>query len=284
MNTIEISNESLCAKIHLKGAEPFMLSQQGNDHNWLWSADPLWPRTAPLLFPIVGKLKEDSYRYQGKSYKLPQHGFARDSIFEVVKKSDSHVHLRLSANKETLNAYPFHFELNVFYSLEGDTFKMKCHLKNLEQEELLYNFGWHPGFVLPKQNRKVRLGVDKNLGMFQRLKGGLISDKKYELSKIENEYDLDASLFVEDALVFLSNTASEFTIKDEGGAYLKMSGTPAPYFGLWTKDVSRFICLEPWWGHASLLNEESQDLENKVGIKRCLGEVCLADLMVEVKQ
>lgn len=281
MSFVEISNENLTAKIHLLGAEPFYLALQGGSHNWLWSAAPLWQRSAPLLFPIVGKLEEDSYEFQGNTYKLPQHGFTRDSEFEIIAQSKTSVHLRLISNAETLKVYPFKFELNVFYSLEGVRFKMKCTLKNLGEGELFYNFGWHPGFVLPQQTHKIKFCANGEMGSFHRLNKGLIDSDKFEFQKEDDLIELASELFEQDALVFLENRASEFIIQDESGARLTLRGSQAPNFGLWTKDIAKFICLEPWWGHASLVDEKTYHLENKIGIRRLQGEACLAELELE---
>lgn len=314
MSFIEISNKILSAKIHLKGAELFSLKKRNEGHDWLWSAQEPWLRSAPLLFPIVGKLKDDAYFYENKKYHLPQHGFARDSVFEVIEQKSSSVKLRLLANPETLKLYPFNFELNVWYSLEDSSLKMTCSLKNLDSKDLLYNFGWHPGFVLPGQSQRIQLMANGDLGSYHRLQNGLIGPDIFTLpreDKNQNQeprqeetrdrapaqerdplkdqrryqeyvYELSDSLFENDALIFLSNHASEFILKDETGAQIALKGSLSPYFGLWTKDIKKFICLEPWWGHADFNLGEPQELSRKQGISILENEICLAQFEIKL--
>lgn len=282
MSFLEISNDILKAKISLTGAELVSLNKCQNDHNWIWSAQEPWQRSAPFLFPIVGRLKDDSYFFEGKKYHLSQHGFARDSVFEIVEQTSSSAKLRLLANPETLQIYPFKFELVISYWLEDSSLKMSCVLRNLEDKELLYNFGWHPGFVLPSQHQRIRLLTNGDLGDYHRLNNGLVAQEVFAMREIDNGYDLTPSLFENDALIFLNNGASEFILRDESGAQIVLKTEKPPYFGLWTKDVKKYICLEPWWGHADLVQQESQELDCKPGICALKDEVCLAQFEIHL--
>lgn len=280
MSFLEISNDNLMAKISLTGAELLSLNKFQDDHNWIWSAQEPWQRSAPFLFPIVGRLKEDSYIFEGKKYQLSQHGFARDSMFEIVEQTGSSAKLRLLANSETLQIYPFNFELVISYWLEDSSLKMSCSLRNLGDKDLFYNFGWHPGFVLPNQHQRIRLLTNGELGGYHRLQNGLVGREVFPMQEIENGYELNPSFFENDALIFLNNGASEFILSDESGARMVFRSQQPPHFGLWTKNVKKYICLEPWWGHADLVQQGSQELNRKPGICTLKDKICLAQFEI----
>jgi len=72
----------------------------------IWQAGAAWPRHAPLLFPIVGRLKNDELRHRGKTYPMTQHGFARDQVFEWRERSAASCSLVLRDSAATRARYP----------------------------------------------------------------------------------------------------------------------------------------------------------------------------------
>ena len=117
----------------------------------MWNADPaFWNRHAPILFPFVGKVNGGKYRYQGKAYSMGQHGFARDMEFELSGSSAQEVTFVLKDTPETLEKYPFRFELTVTHRLEGRTLQVLWQVKNpSETEPLYFSIGGHPAFLCP---------------------------------------------------------------------------------------------------------------------------------------
>ena len=113
-----ISNSVLTVGVSEHGAE--LQSIQKNGKEYLWQGDTrFWGRRSPVLFPIVGRVWEDTYRYAGNSYRMGQHGFARDMEFTLVSEKDDEVRYRLVSNEETLQKYPFPFCLEIGYRIQG---------------------------------------------------------------------------------------------------------------------------------------------------------------------
>src|SRR3546814_9367268 len=113
-------------------------------------ADPaFWTGHAPVLFPIVGRLRGDSYRLNGREYSLPQHGFARRSMFRIAAHDDASVLFRLNADEETQRVYPFDFRLDMAFAVEGVSLSMTATVMNRGSEDMPFSFGFHPAFAWP---------------------------------------------------------------------------------------------------------------------------------------
>lgn len=146
----EIKNQFLNVKINSRGAELASVKSVNSDTEFLWQADPeVWNRHAPILFPIVGRLKNDTYQYQGKSYQLSQHGFARDKEFKLLSQENDAISLVLRDDEASLKEYPFHFELVITYRLLNNLLIEDLSVKNPSNEEMYFSIGCHPGFNIP---------------------------------------------------------------------------------------------------------------------------------------
>ena len=154
---ISISNEFLEATYHEKGAELSSLKSKTSGIEYIWQADPEhWGRHAPVLFPIVGKLKNDTYRFEDKSYVLTQHGFARDRRFELINANQESVTFQLKWSEGSLTTYPFKFILEISYSLENTTLVTSYKVANDDDIDLYFSIGAHPAFncqKIPGKNR-----------------------------------------------------------------------------------------------------------------------------------
>jgi galactose mutarotase-like enzyme len=253
MTTI-IKSDLLTATINDKGAE--LTSLKGPDGTeYLWQAKKeVWPRHAPVLFPIVGRLKNNKYFYEGNEYELGQHGFARDMKFHRETASGNSCSYRLSSSDETLKNYPFEFILQISYTLTGNTLQTEYIVHNPAAHTLIASIGAHPGFRCP-------LGQDENYDdyylEFERdtlmqtpLENGLRAGKTHELKLKSRKLKLTTELFDNDALVFENsqiNTVSLKSVRSSRSVKLNCKGWP--YFGVWAKKGNHeFICLEPWYG------------------------------------
>ena len=142
---ITIQNQAIKAVIKTKGAELSSLKKGGKNYIWEINSE-FWNKTSPILFPIVGALKNGEYFHEGKVYKLSRHGFARDFEFDVIENSGNAVVFSLKSNEETLKVYPFHFELQLSYILEGNKLVVKYEIINRSSEKMYYSIGAHPAF------------------------------------------------------------------------------------------------------------------------------------------
>ena len=265
-----LKNHQSLVKISTKGAQIMDWFHLQKEKNILWEMDTVyWNRVAPILFPIVGRLKNDAYHFNSLSYKLGQHGFARESEFEVVESNETSLVLKLASDAQTLAVYPFHFELIISYELDGSTLKSRNQLKNTGKDSLFASFGAHPGFHLEHHISEYSIHIPGA----KKLKRHLIDQGLYTGEFEWVHFDqggflkLDDSYFEKDAIVFKHEQIQKMELYHKNSQLLSMEiqGEEAPYWGIWKKKGAPFICLEPWWGLADSTNFEG-DLSDKEGI------------------
>ncbi|PXY41290.1 aldose epimerase [Flavobacterium cheongpyeongense] len=265
MNTT-ISNSKLKASIKHLGAELFSLSDNQNKE-YMWNGDPnYWPKHSPVLFPIVGSLKNETYRFNEKDYHLSRHGFARDLEFLLIEKTESSATFSLSNNEETLLKYPFKFELQIMYKLEETKLIITYQVINKGAIHLPFSIGAHPAFALPKDFSEYSIEFEKEEKLdFFLLEDGLISDKTETLAASKKVVPLNYQLFENDALVFKTLESNSLTILENSKPYIKVDYKDFPNLGIWTKENAPFICIEPWFGYSDTLQKYG-DLFKKEGI------------------
>jgi galactose mutarotase-like enzyme len=145
----QIKNEYLTVEVSSLGAE-LQSVKDANGKEYLWQADPAyWNRHSPILFPIVCGLWKDTYRTEGGTYKLGRHGFARDTEFKLIAKSDTKVTFALNESEETLKNYPYKFNLAITYRLDGNKIRVIWHVENTDSKEIHFQIGGHPAFNVP---------------------------------------------------------------------------------------------------------------------------------------
>ena len=269
----ELNNNQIIAKVNSFGAELCSVISKETGIEYIWQAESnVWARHAPNLFPIVGKLKEGSYNYQDKSYQLPQHGFARDNEFICIEETTSTLIFELKSNEKSLAIYPFHFNLQITYTLIKNSVIVNYRIFNPDKDMLSFSIGAHPAFNCPLIANETfedyeLIFPNKNSLTINLLNDGLISDQTKEITLINNSITITKKLFDDDALVFTNHQIDEVQLisaKTKRGVILKSINWP--YFGIWTKkNTSKFVCLEPWYGIADFENAKG-DFSTKEGI------------------
>lgn len=279
---ITISNSQLTATINTLGAE--LISLVKNNKNYIWQVDETyWNKTSPVLFPIVGRLKNDSYSFNGKTYQLPRHGFARNMEFSFDKKSDSQVIFELNETEETKAMYPFTFKLLVAYTLIGNELVMEYFVRNQSDEVLPFSIGAHPAFAIEGNFQNYSLHFNKkDLFETHHLENESFNGKTTLVDTINNSIALNYALFEKDALVFKQLNSNEVTLKNKDKAILKVNYDHFPYLGIWTKQNAPFLCIEPWCGLADDINHNG-NLEEKEGMNHLpAGEDFLRAIRIEI--
>ena len=274
---VTLTNEHLQVKIRKKGAELYSVLSKDTELEYMWNGDPkFWAKTSPLLFPIVGALKNDTYFYDGGSYSLPRHGFARDVIFEVSAQKPDGVTFSLSSSDSTMEKYPFEFELQVEYKLVENLLEVTYYVKNEADDKMYFSIGGHPAFKVPlTDNSKYEdsyLHFDRmeNAERWPVTSEGLIKDKPVSLIENSSALGLTRSLFEEDALVFKNLKSDIISIKSHQHSHgLDFYFEGFPYLGIWAAKNADFVCLEPWCGIADSLSHDQQ-LQTKEGIETLL--------------
>lgn len=266
--SVTISNSDLSARINFKGAELFSLQNLKNNQEYIWEGDPkYWGKHSPVLFPIVGTLKNNSYFYENKEYKLWQHGFARDLNFELIEYSETHSLFSLKATEETKKVYPFEFELQLAYTLLENKLQLKYTVINNDSVAIPFCIGGHPGFSLPKnfENYALEFEVQETLTSYT-LDNGLLSDTKFNINLEEKKLPLRYSDFENDALIMKELQSKEIIILDKSEPLLKVTFSDFNNLGIWTKVGAPYICIEPWLGYSDKINSNGNILE-KEGIQ-----------------
>ena len=144
-----IQNNFLTVQVKNAGAELCSIKDKAGTE-YLFDANPAyWGRSAPVLFPFVGSLKNKSFVYEGKSYQMGQHGFARDRDFSLLQKEEASIWFRLTSNEETLAIYPLPFVLDIGYQLEDNSIRVLWNVHNPSDKSLLFSIGAHPAFLCP---------------------------------------------------------------------------------------------------------------------------------------
>ncbi|HTE32942.1 MAG TPA: hypothetical protein VK666_21315, partial [Chryseolinea sp.] len=144
---IFLENDYIKIGIKSAGAELFTVVHKRNKLEYMWRGDPaFWGKTSPVLFPIVGTLKDNTFRFRGNAYALPRHGFARDQDFEVVSTSGNSALFAIHDTAESLLKYPFPFQLLIEYTIHDDTLEVGYRVENRGGDEMYFSLGAHPAF------------------------------------------------------------------------------------------------------------------------------------------
>lgn len=264
---ITLSNSELTATINTFGAELISIKNNSN-REYIWEGNPnYWGKHSPILFPIVGSLKNNIYSYNNATYQLSRHGFARDLEFDIIEKTDNKVVFSLQQSAITLEKYPFNFELQISYTLTKSVLKIGYKVINNNDFSMPFSIGAHPAFALANdfENYELLFEVSEKL-VVSRLENDLISNTTYVLPMENNSLPLNYSLFENDALVFKTIASKSVTIAENKIPFLKVDYMDFPSLGIWTKSQAPFICIEPWIGYADTI-ENNGNLEDKEGIQ-----------------
>lgn len=264
--TTTISNSILKASIKHAGAELFSL-KDNQENEYIWEGNPdFWGKHSPVLFPIVGTLKNNTYAISEKEYHLPRHGFARDMDFELIEKTENKAVFSLQSSEETLQKYPFEFELQLIYTLNENALELEYKVINKGKEKMPFSIGAHPAIALPDYFENYALQFEKEESLkYYLLENDLISSKTKILDTKNNLVPLNYELFKNDALIFKTLESKSLTILNNSKPYIKVDYKDFPSLGIWTKENAPFICIEPWLGYSDT-DENTGDLYQKEGI------------------
>ena len=254
--TVRIGSPQLGAEVALHGAELVRLRDEAG-RDILWDGDPaVWSGRAPILFPIVGRLKGDALKVGGVAYPMRQHGIARASAFTIVERDESSCRLRLAADAATRRAFPYDFVLDLAYAIEGGTLSMAGTVRNAGAVGMPVSFGFHPAFRRPlpygaeAADHAVVFAEDEPAPIAA-VEDGLLSDRRRPSPVRGRRLELTPHLFDDDALIFLAPNSRSVRYGPVGGRGLRIDFAGMPQLALWSKPGAAFVCVEPWSGYAS---------------------------------
>ena len=266
---VSIASEQLRATVSGLGAELVRL-HMSTGSELLWDGNPaVWAGRSPLLFPIVGGVKDDCITVDGRRHAMARHGFARTSTFTLVEAEPARCRWRLAANEQTRHSYPFAFRLDVTYALAANRLTISAAVANEDDRPMPASFGFHPAFRwpltpgVPRERHEVRFDKPEPAAI-RRLANGLLGDAVP--SPVEGDrLRLADALFAHDALIWDRLQSRGLAYRGPSGPTLRLDFPQLPHLGIWSKPGAGFVCLEPWQGFASPAGFDGE-LAEKPGI------------------
>jgi galactose mutarotase-like enzyme len=262
---LQLDNHISTVKINTLGAE--LVSFYNNGRNYIWAIDEkFWNKTSPVLFPIVGRLKNDEYTFSENKYQLPRHGFARNHEFEISSQNEESVTFSLKESEETLTNYPFNFELKIQYTLKDSQLEIAYSVINNSNTIMPFSLGAHPAFAIDSDFEDYSLLFEKDdVLVNHELENENFTGKSVAIPLINNQLPLSYSLFEKDAIVLKKLDSEKVVLLKKEIPYLAVDYKGFPNLGIWTKPEAPFLCIEPWCGFADNINTKRTIL-NKEGI------------------
>lgn len=294
-----IENEKLKIQVSDHGGELVSIIKKETGQEYIWNADAAyWGRHAPVLFPIVGGLKNKTYRYNEREYILGQHGFARDMEFELASKTECEIWHRLCSDESTKAVYPFDFELETGFRLFQNQVIVLWRVQNRSKKEMYFSIGGHPAFFCPpvtseensqccsknqtadtfansSQKAKCEILFEGVSVLNTRMLENGLAAVNLEQLKLEKkiidgkQYGgifVTEDLFDRDAYIIEEHQTREVALAGTDGKIFLAVKFDAPLFGVWApKKNAPFVCIEPWYGRCDSVDADQQ-LKNKAYI------------------
>ena len=270
---VKIENNDLVVGVRSKGAELFSVVSAGREY--MWSGNPaFWGKTSPVLFPIVGTLKDDNFFIGGNSYTLSRHGFARDAEFDVKQVAKDKAHFTLNSSEDSLKKYPFSFSLTMTYSLQDNFLNVEYTVENKGNNDMFFSLGAHPAFKVPLidgsayNDHYLEFNKNETAPKWPISAKGLIELTPVPFLDHTQRINLRKDLFREDAIVLKHLNSNSVSLKSNSHAHgLEFYFDGFPYLGIWAARNADFVCIEPWCGIADSVNHD-QDFTKKEGIEK----------------
>ncbi|MBQ7408372.1 MAG: aldose 1-epimerase family protein [Clostridia bacterium] len=265
MKNIVIQNQNLQVEISRVGAE--LHSVKYLNEQRLWTGDvSVWGGRAPVLFPVCGTLKDDRYIYNGKSYTLKHHGFARKSLFEITSLSATKAVFKMSSSEETKVVYPFDFDFFISYELIENSIKVGYKLINRSLSDMWFSIGSHESFLLEGKLSDYSLIFEKKENFISKAvnKKGLIINEFDDFGQSTNYLSINEQLFKRDTAVFANLNSRNVSLYYKNVKKVDFA-FDAPNLLIWTVLGANYICIEPWLNLPDYFDSDGI-IENKPGI------------------
>ena len=277
-----LENDFLAISVNTHGAELSSIINKKENKEMLWQGDPsYWGRRSPVLFPVVGKYRNNTTTFEGKEYKSGQHGFARDMDFAFVEKTDNKLTFVLDSNHQTLESYPFRFSLVCTFELIDNRIVVGWKVENTDDKKIYFSIGAHPAFYCKKGETALSMNGE-NLQYNLINTDGLYTAPKYN---IENNFILNDSVFDNDALIIENSDVNEISLVNNDKKYLTVK-FDAKVFGIWSpaKKNAPFVCIEPWYGRCDAEDFEGDITEREWSNSLDAGETWYKEYEIEINE
>jgi galactose mutarotase-like enzyme len=288
-----IFNNILKVNVLGKGAEISSIKSQITGKEYMWGADSnIWGSHAPVLFPIIGALKNNECSIDGKIFSIPKHGIIRNNNDLVINnQTDEEIDFQLNYSENTLLVYPYKFQFNIKFLLQGNKLTVSHRVKNLDKKEIYFSLGGHPGFKCPinegedYQDYYLEFEKEENAATTLLSSSGLISDNTQQIVSNTKILPLHSHLFDDDALIFKDLKSRKVSLKSKkSNQVLSVSYNDFSYLGIWAKPNAPFVCIEPWLGIADHENTEGDFLKKDGLITLPQNESFIALYSIEIEE
>lgn len=271
--TYHIENDHFKVAVKEQGAELSSIESVKTGIEYIWQADPdIWNNSSPVLFPIIGALRDGEYEYEGKTYSMPKHGFMRfNSDVKLINKTNTRLSFLLSSNEKTLEQYPFKFDFKISFFLFETKLQVFHEIVNLNDVPMHFSLGGHPAFSCPWNGNEsyndyfLEFSRKETASTYEIRPGGLLSTKEFPLINDSQKLALSHELFERDAKIFTELNSSEVSLKSKKSkTRLSVNFDDFPFLGIWAKPNGNFVCIEPWAGLPDYENSD-KDFKKKAG-------------------
>lgn len=270
-----IENEMLICTIESVGAEIRSLKNKASGEEYIWQIDKsVWGSSSPVLFPAIGKIKEDKVAFKGKNYAMPRHGIIRNNnLLSFEHDGVSKCAFTLISSDETLKQYPFSFLFSAEFSLIGNRLIMNYKVENRDTIPMHFACGGHTAYAcqlsehIKLSDYIIEFPAQFELKVSTLGSSGLLSHRKRDIESNENTLPLSDTLFNEDALIFTDIEYDWVRLRkrhEKKGIVVRFTGYP--HLALWSKPNAGFVCVEPWLGLPDR-EDESIELTQKTSYK-----------------
>ncbi|MBE6074634.1 MAG: aldose 1-epimerase family protein [Selenomonas ruminantium] len=259
-----LENETLCVLVRSHGAELRSIKERADETEYLWDGNPEWWKySSPVLFPIVGKLRDGKYRVSGAEYELPGHGFGRISDFELVARQQDSIEFVLEWSEDTLKVYPWKFALYVSYELEENKIKVIWRVRNLDEKHMVFSIGAHGAFRCPIvpgerfEDYYLEFHTAEDMQNMPLDSKGQFKHESGDMAVKGTKLPLNYEMFRNDALAYAGQKSTQVSLRStKSEKSLTVEAKGFPYWGYWTPDKggAPFLCIEPWHGHADYVD------------------------------
>lgn len=249
MNIFTIENDKLSASIKEYGAELHSVVSKDSGFDFLWNGDTnVWYGQSPILFPIIGRLLDDKYYYDGKEYTMPKHGLFRKRDAQVVSCKDGKLVMMQTADAKTMAAYPFTFVVYITFELIGKSIKVTHKVVNTNEKTMYFSIGAHPGFKC-KIGDYLEFDENETLSTEMIDSDSIRVNEKIPVLNNENRITITEHIFDNDALILSGIKSKHITLySTDSNRKVKFDFGGSPYLGIWAKPGAPYVCLEPWFG------------------------------------
>lgn len=268
-----LENDNLKIEIDSHGAELKSVLNKKNYREYMWYGNgQFWSRTSPVLFPFVGSLKNKEYIFEGKSYPMGQHGFARDNEHTLLSQSKDALWFSFKSNEDTLNKYPFEFELQCGYELKGNELKVLWKVINPVEKNMYFSIGAHPAFLCPVHGENSKVGYQLYFEGLDEVHhhGNVVSTgmalMEDEVLPLTNHRALITESFFDKCTYMIENKQTGLVgLEDSEGQRILDVKFDTPLFAIWSPEGKNapFLCIEPWYGRCDADDFEGELMDRE---------------------